>query len=211
MPVLGKKLQLKPAQKLLLVNEPQVFAQILSEEGYLLSTAEEVAGTGTYEAVLAFVRNAAELEALAPKAAACKPDAVLWIAYPKKSSGMKTDLTRDKGWSALTTLGFEAVRQVAMDETWSALRFKPRSERKEASRFGVDMLGIDRRAKTVVVPEDLGVALEEAELLEYFNSLAFTHRKEYVVSVLEAKKPETRARRISKAVEQLRQKQQVQA
>ena len=55
--------------------------------------------TGKFDWVQIFVKNTAELARLAPQAAkALKPDATLWISYPKGSSKIQTDLTRDKGW-----------------------------------------------------------------------------------------------------------------
>lgn len=159
--------------------------------------------------MLLFVQRSQQLEEDALLAVTLlKPGGVLWIAYPKKSSGVETDLTRDEGWSAVAALEYEAVRQVALNDTWSALRFRRRSERKAASTFGVDLPGIDRKTKTVTVPDDLQQALEEAGLSEQFSQLAFTHRKEYVVAVLMAKRPETRASRIRKTVEQLTHKQE---
>lgn len=204
---IGKKLQLKPTQAILLLNAPDSFARDLTEEGYTFTHAAEAPSVGAYDAVQLFVRNKEELEAYAPEAISLlKPEAILWIAYPKKSSGIKSDLTREEGWNTVAGLGYTGVRQVAIDETWSSLRFKHKSERKEASMFGVDMPGIDRRTKTVVPPEDMQQALEQEGLVEAFNKLAFTHRKEHVVAVLEAKRPETRAKRIQKAIELLRGK-----
>ncbi|MBL0742170.1 YdeI/OmpD-associated family protein [Chryseolinea lacunae] len=75
--------------------------------------------------VMAFVKTKRELDALVPKALkALAPDGLLWISYPKKSSGLKTDLTRDRGWDMLTGAGYEPVSVVAVDDTWSALRFR---------------------------------------------------------------------------------------
>ena len=52
-------------------------------------------------------------------------DCVVWFAYPKKTSKKyKSDITRDKGWQVLGDLGYEGVRMVAIDEDWSALRFR---------------------------------------------------------------------------------------
>jgi len=52
-------------------------------------------------------------------------DAVVWFAYPKKTSRKyESDISRDKGWQPLGDLGFEPVRQIAIDEDWSALRFR---------------------------------------------------------------------------------------
>lgn len=76
--------------------------------------------------VLAFVRMSAELARLAPKVVeALVDDAVLWLAYPKKSSKRyQSDLSRDDSWQPLGDAGMEPVRQVAIDADWSALRFR---------------------------------------------------------------------------------------
>jgi len=201
---LGKKLQLKAGSNLLLLNAPAEIAEELNAEGYTLINGLEMPSAGNYDAMLLFVRSRQDLEHFAPpSAAALKQEGMLWVAYPKKTSGIKTDFTRDEGWKVLAELGYAGVRQVAIDTTWSALRFKHASERKEPSKFGKDMPGIDRATKTVTIPADLEQALAAAAQTAFFRQLAFTHRKEYVVAVLEAKQPETRARRIRKAVEQL--------
>lgn len=209
MPALLKKLQLKAANELLLLRAPEEIATALSEEGGAVTGAGQAPATGAYDAVLLFVQRRQQLEQDAPLAVALlKPGGMLWIAYAKKSSGIETDLTRDEGWRVLAALNYEAVRQVALNDIWSALRFRHRLERKATSTFGVDLPGINRKTKTVPVPDDLQQSLEEAGLLELFGQLAFTHRKEHVVAVLEAKRPETRASRIRKTIEQLAKKKQ---
>jgi len=58
-------------------------------------------------------------------AARLEGDATLWFAYPKGTSRRYTcDFNRDTGWDAVGRIGFEPVRQVALDEDWSALRFR---------------------------------------------------------------------------------------
>jgi hypothetical protein len=78
--------------------------------------------------LLAFVTRKAEVEALAAEVGArAKGDAVVWFAYPKGTSKkLKCDFNRDTGWDALNALGFETVRAVAIDEDWTALRFRRR-------------------------------------------------------------------------------------
>jgi hypothetical protein len=62
------------------------------------------------------------------RASKAEGDAVLWFAYPKRTSKRyKADFDRDHGWEVLRAAGFEPVRQVAIDADWSALRFR-RSE-----------------------------------------------------------------------------------
>lgn len=70
-------------------------------------------------------------------------------------------------------------------------------------RYSVD-LSVDTAERTVAVPDDFAQALREAGLTAAFEALAFTHRKEHVRAIEDAKKPETRARRIASAIEKLR-------
>ncbi len=110
---LARKLQLKPGQKVLVVNRP---------EGLVLD-APTTARSG--DAVLVFARNRADLERhVTPALEAARVDRLSWIAYPKAGQ-LDTDLNRDILRKALATRGVKAVRQVALDGLWSALRFRP--------------------------------------------------------------------------------------
>ena len=62
----------------------------------------------------------------------------------------------------------------------------------------------DAAERTVEVPADLAAALEEAGLREAFDGLSYSHRREHVNAINDAKKPETRSRRITKALEMLK-------
>ncbi len=61
----------------------------------------------------------------------------------------------------------------------------------------------DEAERTVDVPADFAAALADAGLREAFDRLSFSHRREHVAAIVEAKKPQTRARRIGKALEML--------
>ena len=56
---------------------------------------------------------------------ALQPGGLLWFSYPKKTSRIATDITRDTGWDSLTKAEMRPVSQISIDETWSALRFRP--------------------------------------------------------------------------------------
>lgn len=132
---LMQKLQLKPDFTLLVLNAPSGMTD-------LLPPADSSAQAEPYDAVIVFVQDAAAIVAHAAAAvAAIKPDGVLWFAYPKKTGAIKTDIHRDVGWQPLTALGWDGVRQIAIDSTWSALRFRPVS----AINY---TLGSTRRPKT---------------------------------------------------------------
>lgn len=79
----------------------------------------------TAKAVLLFIKNSDELRAkVAPAVAAARRDAITYIAYPKAGQ-LGTDLTRDNLWVMLQGQGIKPVRQIAIDDVWSALRFRP--------------------------------------------------------------------------------------
>jgi hypothetical protein len=75
---------------------------------------------------LAFVQTQQALDtASARMTRAADGDAIVWIAYPKGTSkNYRCEFNRDSGWTVLGGAGFEPVRQVAIDEDWSALRFR---------------------------------------------------------------------------------------
>ena len=73
-----------------------------------------------------FVRNSEELEELIPAAIkALKRDGLLWISYPKGTSGVSTDLNRDILWAAMKKYRLSGVAMVSIDDVWSAMRFRP--------------------------------------------------------------------------------------
>lgn len=119
-----KKLRIQAGQRALILNAPEGYIQGLGElpEG---ATASQVAG-GEFDFVQLFVKSIAELQEQGPLAIqAVKYDGLLWICYPKQTSGIKTDINRDTGWGVIQAAGLRPVTQVAIDETWSALRFRP--------------------------------------------------------------------------------------
>jgi len=104
-------------------------------EGYLAHLTAELAGiavaTGpaATDAVLLFVQSLEEATGQAPGAMhSVPPGGLMWIAYPKGTSKVKTDVNRDRLWEALVPTGWRPVRQVALDDVWSAIRFRPAHE-----------------------------------------------------------------------------------
>lgn len=89
----------------------------------------ESQGEGPHDLMLFFVRSAGEVAPVADRLDTLYRDgAKLWFAYPKKSGSIRADISRDHGWEALAALEFLPVTQVALDDDWSALRFRRRSE-----------------------------------------------------------------------------------
>ena len=122
---LVKKLNLKDQREVVVLGAPESFEPELDAlDG--ITVRRKAPKSGGVEFALAFVRTLDEVRAAAdailPRA---QGDAVVWFAYPKGTSKRyRCEFNRDTGWEALGAAGFEAVRQVAVDEDWSALRFR---------------------------------------------------------------------------------------
>jgi hypothetical protein len=119
---LAGKLQLKPHHRVVVVNRPP---DVELDVGEVEPTAGVEAARAA-EAVIAFVRSTADLEGAQMESvlAAGRRDALVWVAYPK-AGRLGTDLNRDILASLLEERGVRPVRQIAIGDTWSALRFRP--------------------------------------------------------------------------------------
>ena len=133
---LAQKLRILEGSRVALLNAPEGYARTLDP----LPGATEVAviaegTTDIYDVTLLFARDHAELERLAPSAiAATRDSGVLWIAWPKGGAKAKGAITRDTLWPVMAALGWGPVSNVALDETWSALRLRPEAEVKRTSK-----------------------------------------------------------------------------
>jgi hypothetical protein len=119
----ARKLLVKPGMADRLLNPPPGHANLLGAmpEGASVS----VESSEPADLVLLFARTRADVDAHAAAAlASLKPGGLLWAAFPKGASKIQTDLTRDRGWNALTQAGLRIVTLVSLDETWSAARFR---------------------------------------------------------------------------------------
>lgn len=128
---LAKKMKLKPNLKAAVINAPENYVDTLKHDTALSPTLN-----GKFDWIQIFVRNKAELETLVPKAAkALRPESMLWISFPKGSSKIQTDLTRDKGWESLQALDLKWLTLVSVNETWSAFALRPYKEGEEKQTF----------------------------------------------------------------------------
>lgn len=121
-----KKLNYKNQKVVCVLNAPESFEKHL--EFIRLDATLHTNGQQLPEAefMLAFAITQTDLDTFAEKMAEkLQGDGLLWIAYPKGSSKKYScEFNRDKGWDILGKLGFEGVRQIAIDEDWSVLRFR---------------------------------------------------------------------------------------
>lgn len=129
-----QRLGIKAAHKCLILNAPDGYLEALGELPPNTTIATQPDGSN-FDVVQVFVHNKAEVDTLAPIAIdAIKHDGLLWMTYPKKSSKIKTDITRDIGWETINAKGLETVAAISIDNTWSGLRFRPSEKVKRQSK-----------------------------------------------------------------------------
>jgi hypothetical protein len=119
------KLNLKSETEILVVNAPASFEpEVASLTG--VKILRSPAQLEVLRFALAFVTKQTELDTLSGLLSAkAEGDAILWFAYPKQSSKRyRCEFHRDSSWDTLGHAGYEKVRMVAIDEDWSALRFR---------------------------------------------------------------------------------------
>ena len=109
------KLQIKPGQSVAVLNAPP---------GLELPGVPVAAAADDADVVLAFVTRREDLDSAEQAVAEARGDRLAWISYPKGGQ-LGTDLNRDRLAAALAGRGVQPVRQVSIDDTWSALRFRP--------------------------------------------------------------------------------------
>ena len=118
------KLNLKDQTEIVVLNAPASFEPELKALKDV--TIRRDAKGSDIDFSLTFVTTQKEVDTFGPQVAKkAKGDAIVWFAYPKGSSKKyKSQINRDNGWAVMGKAGFEPVRMVAIDEDWSALRFR---------------------------------------------------------------------------------------
>lgn len=139
-----KKMNFKDQTEICVLNAPESFAPNLEAMQDLTQIQTELSALQKLQFGLAFVTKQAEVDAISLAfAEKLEGDGQIWLAYPKGSSKrFKCEFNRDSGWAVLGQLGFEPVRMVAIDEDWSALRFRRVEYVKNLSRgFAISEAG----------------------------------------------------------------------
>jgi hypothetical protein len=121
-----KKLNYKEHQQVFVQNAPTSFEVNLAS---IADKVEIIRAVGEGDSVaffIAFATQQSEINDIATQVMPrLKGDAIVWLCYPKGTSkNYKCDFNRDTGWAVLGQYNIEPVRAVAIDEDWSALRFR---------------------------------------------------------------------------------------
>lgn len=121
---IAKKLGIKPAMSALVIAAPPGYLKLLAPlpDSVVVSDV----ASGTHEFIQLFATRASQIKQSAPPLLKhATPGALFWVAYPKKTSGVESDLSRELVCEVIKPTGWRPVSIVAIDDTWSALRFRP--------------------------------------------------------------------------------------
>lgn len=212
-----EKLQLTDEKNLLIQGIPSSIEKQFAKLSYAKNVTPLVK-TRKVDFVLIFAINQTQMINIMKEVlTATKPETKLWIAYPKVSSKIVSDLNRESSWDFFLTSGYEKASQIDLDHMWSAIRFKPEGlvETEKESETEeevietkviekVDIKGIEFDKKLTAIPQVLEKAfVKHKQAKEIFTSLSPSHQKEYLVWIEGAKKEETKLRRSESVIEKL--------
>ena len=132
-------------------------------------------------------------------------DSKLWIAYPKVSSKIVSDLSRDCDWQCTKMHNLDCVRMIALDNVWCAMRFKKADTIKRSTvSSSIAIEGINFEERTITAPEELeSLFNKNKKAKSFFETLSFTNKKEYIVWITGAKKEETKQARLEATIQKL--------
>jgi hypothetical protein len=206
---LAKKLLIKPNKRWLFVNAPDNYHAVLEPLPEGVTATFEI--SGDFDGIQLFVTDRADMAVRLKKVTPLlKPDTIFWICYPKKSSGIKTDLEMTGSWDEPTKYGIEPVAAASIDHAWTGLRFRQIGLAKTTGVSNGEIKQneyaeyVDVENKQVKLPPAMLEALEKNnDALSFYQRLSYSNRKEYVMWILTAKQEKTKAERLEKLIEKL--------
>jgi hypothetical protein len=138
---LSKKLGIKPGHRVAAVNAPRsadsTIALMAAESPVELRLARGAQAGRVYNVIVVFCSSFKDLEnTFAPAAAALDEEGGLWVAWPKKTSGLQTDLNENDAREYGLSQGLVDNKVCAIDETWSGLRFVVRVKDRQKKSAG---------------------------------------------------------------------------
>ena len=129
---LARKLGIKPGSRVFVDGVPMAYEQLLAPmpEGVNMASAMD----SSTDIVHLFFTSRTELAAALKRSPGqLRPDAALWVSWPKKASGVPTDITEDVIRELALPLGLVDIKVCAVDAVWSGLKLVIRKEHRPAS------------------------------------------------------------------------------
>lgn len=206
---LFEKLQLKDEKNLLIQGIPSAIEKQFSKLSFSKNVTP-LLNTKRIDFALIFAINQQQLNNILKEVIpSLNKEAKFWIAYPRPSSKIVTDLNRDDCWSYLVSNLFKAIGQIDIDHIWTAMRFQKKEQivvRKQntPSESQSEMEGLNAEFQKITPPKELVKLFSvHKKAAHVFQKLPSTHQKEYVSWINEAKKEGTRKQRVEDTIERL--------
>lgn len=210
---LFEKLQLKDEKSMLIQGLPSSIEKQFAKLSYAKNVTPLVKSR-KIDFALVFAINQNQLQNIMRDIMpALHSDSKLWVAYPKVTSKIVSDLNRESSWDFFVQNAYERTDLIDLDHMWSAMRFKKTGstvtqvksvEVKDKVEEKIDVKGIGFDKKLTAIPTVLEKAFtKHKQAKEIFSSLPATHQNEYLVWIEGAKKEETKQRRLDSVIEKL--------
>lgn len=179
---LVRKLHLRPSMRAAFVNAPAGYLSRLEDlpDGVVVTESLDV----PCDFVQLFAADSTILERDGARVvAAVKPDGVLWICYPKLSSGVRSDLTRDEGGRVVNEAGWRPVASISVDDVWSGVGFRPAEHKEEADMLEAQYSGAKAALRPIyervlAIVQGFG---DDVELQTRRTYIAFARGKQFAV------------------------------
>lgn len=205
-----KKLKVKADDHFLVINAPEGYFEYLkSFHTNIYSIHENLVQVNVLQIFVTLsIQLVVEIKKLT---AIIKPETKIWISYPKKSTGIFTDLGMMNSWQELAQFQLRPVAAISIDDNWTALQLKKIDFVKKSNSSNSEIANsdfaeyINQEKRTVEIPRELLKQLTKEQTI-FFESLSFTNKKEYIVWILSAKQEKTKVSRISQTIEKLNSK-----
>lgn len=179
---LATKLQIKPDMTVLPIMPAFDYASVVEP---LPSGAQIIApDAAPADMVHLFAVDAAMLAQELPIAlASLKPGGTLWISFPKVGGGFKTDLNRDSTWQFMRSQGWDGIRQISMNDNWTAMRFKPAKPKTEEDPVDAHFAGQCESLRPIFdrVLDFVWTLGSDVEMNVRENYIAFSRKQQFAV------------------------------
>jgi Bacteriocin-protection, YdeI or OmpD-Associated len=215
-PTLFEKLELKDEKTLLIQGLPSSIEKQFAKLSYAKNVTP-LLKSKKIDFALIFAINQGQLNSILKDVfAALHDNTKMWIAYPKPASKIVSDLNRDCTWDILVNAGYESSTQLDIDHVWGIIRFVrnenalPNVEIVNNTNAANDIMlsavnkSVDFEKTLVVPPVELEkIFTKHKKAKDFFTSLPVDNQKEYVSWIEQAKRSDTKQRRLDAVVEKL--------
>ena len=205
---LTQKLLIKPGKKWLIYNAPKGYLQSL--ENLQKDATCAIIPNRDFDGIQLFAKNKAELtSSLKIIAPLLKPDTIFWVTYPKRNSGIKSDMKMGD-WNEMIAYKLKGVSSISVSEKWAGSRFRPEGQSKQ-SGTGKDEIRksyyaayIDVDTKSITLPVYIKRLLKSTpKASNAFQKLSYSNKKEYLLWIFTAKQEKTRNERLAGFIKKL--------